>query len=229
MGLYTFALPHSSTLAQPAVANSPRHSRAPPSARHPRAPLSRFCNKLILFPMAPHPRAFINTLLWLTASTCGFASAAQAEDILCPGLASAMSEPPGTGEREVFVSNYSKHWTPSDEHKRVLAMSVQQNLRDKRFCGLSLFTNSFGQPSVYVFVGKTWPHPVPAIPKLFASVSAGVLYGYVSPYQNKVPMNVGGFSPAVVPMIGYQVTPNLSVQTHWLGFAAVMFGASLRY
>ena len=179
--------------------------------------------------MAPHPRAFIPTLLWLIASACGFATTAHAEDTLCPGLSSALSEPPGSGEREVFLSNNTKHWSPSDEHKRVLAMSVQQNLSDQRFCGFSLFTNSFGQPSVYVFVGKTWPNPVPALPKLFASVSAGVLFGYVSPYQNKVPMNVGGFSPGLVPTLGYQITPELAIQTQWLGFAAVMIGASLRY
>jgi len=108
-------------------------------------------------------------------------------------------------------------------------MSAQQNLVDDRFCGFSLFTNSFGQPSVYLFVGKTWPHPIPALPKLFTSVSAGALYGYVSPYQNKVPFNMGGFSPGIVPTLGYQITPNVSVQTQWLGFAAVMIGASLRY
>lgn len=140
-----------------------------------------------------------------------------------------MSEPPGTGRREVFVSTYTRHWTPSEEHEHVLAMSVQQNLSDDRFCGFSLFSNSFGQPSVYVFVGKTWPRLIPAIPALYASVSAGFLYGYVKPYQNKVPLNVGGFSPGIVPMLGYRITPELSIQTQWLGAAAIMIGASLRY
>ena len=168
-------------------------------------------------------------MVWLIAGACGFATTARAEETLCPGLSSALSRPPGSGEREVFVSTYTKHWSPSDEHKRVLAMSVQQNLSEQRFCGFSLFTNSFGQPSVYVFVGKSWPNPVPALPKLFASVSAGVLYGYVPPYQNKVPMNIGGFSPGLVPTLGYQITPEFAIQTQWLGFAAVMIGASLRY
>lgn len=179
--------------------------------------------------MAPLSGTFIHTLVWLIAGAGGFATSAHAEDTLCQGLSSALSEPPGAGERELFISTYTKHWSSSDEHKRVLAMSVQQNLSEQRFCGFSPFTNSFGQPSAYVFAGKSWPNPVPALPKLFASVSAGVLYGYVSPYQNKVPMNIGGFSPRLIPSLGYQITPEFAIQPQWQGFAAIMIGGSLRY
>jgi hypothetical protein len=140
-----------------------------------------------------------------------------------------MARPPGDGSRELFVSNYTKHWSPSDTHERVLSMSLQQHLANHRFCGFSLFSNSFGQPSVYVYLGKSWPGFIPSAPKVFASLSAGVLYGYVYPYQNKVPANVGGFSPAIVPTLGYQLTPQVAIQTQWLGFAAVMLGASWRY
>jgi hypothetical protein len=149
--------------------------------------------------------------------------------MLCPGLSNALEAPAGTGTREVFLSNYTKHWSPSDEHQRVRAISVQQDLANQRFCGFSLFTNSFGQPSVYVYAGKVWAQPVPSIPRLFASVSAGMLYGYVSPYQSKVPLNYAGFSPAIVPTLGYQITRDVALQTQWLGFAAVMVGASVRY
>lgn len=181
--------------------------------------------------MASHPRASLLTALALGASLCLLAPAAHADadDALCPHLSEALTAAPGSGGREIFLSNYTKHWEPSDAHQRVLAVSLQQNLANDRFCGFSLFTNSFGQPSVYVFVGKSWPHFMPTVPELYASLSAGVLYGYVKPYQNKVPLNFGGFSPGIVPTLGYQITPNLTVQTQWLGFAAVMVGASLRY
>ncbi|HEY9094272.1 MAG TPA: hypothetical protein VIN35_00910 [Hydrogenophaga sp.] len=179
--------------------------------------------------MAQHPRAFARLMICLAAVVTGFATNARADELLCPGLESALSAPPGTGHREVFLSNYTHHWTHSEEHRRVRAMSVQQNLAENRFCGLSLFTNSFGQPSMYLYVGKTWPRPIPAIPKLYASLSGGLLYGYVRPYQNKVPLNFGGFSPGLVPTVGYQITPQVSLQTQWLGLAAVMVGASLRY
>ncbi|MFP8779206.1 hypothetical protein [Hydrogenophaga sp. RWCD_12] len=148
---------------------------------------------------------------------------------LCPGLQHALAQPAGTGERDLFLSNYTHHWTPSDEHQRVRALSVHQRLANDRFCGFSLFTNSFGQPSTYIFVGKRWPELVPGLPRLYGSVSAGLLYGYVSPYQHKVPLNVKGFSPAIVPTLGYQITPQLSVEAHVLGTAAVMFGAAWHY
>jgi hypothetical protein len=175
--------------------------------------------------MALHPRAFAAHLIGL----CLLSSPAWAEEKLCPGLQEALAQPPGSGSRELFISNFTQHWSPSDEHQRVLAMSLQQQLAKRRFCGFSLFINSFGQPSAYVYMGKSWSGFIPSAPKVFASLSAGVLYGYVSPYQNKVPMNLGGFSPALVPTLGYQLTPQLAIQTQWLGLAAVMLGASWRY
>lgn len=149
--------------------------------------------------------------------------------VLCPGLEQALAQPPGTGERDLFLSNFTHHWTHSEEHERVRAISVRQRLSNDRFCGFSLFTNSFGQPSVYVFVGQLWPSLLPSVPQLYGSISAGMLYGYVSPYQSKVPLNVKGFSPAIVPALGYRITPSLSIETHILGTAALMIGANWRY
>ena len=149
--------------------------------------------------------------------------------LLCPGLEQALAQPPGTGERDLYLSNFTHHWTHSEEHERVRAMSVRQRLPNDRFCGFSLFTNSFGQPSTYIFVGQLWPSPFPAVPQLYGSISAGLLYGYVSPYKNKVPLNFKGFSPAIVPAVGYRITPSLSVETHILGTAALMIGANWRY
>lgn len=175
--------------------------------------------------MASHTRAFAALL----TGAILVSSPAWAKEELCPGLQEALAKPPGDGSRELFLSNYTKHWSPSDEHERVLAMSLQQELVNHRFCGFSLFTNSFGQPSAYVYIGKSWPGIFPAVPKLFVSVSAGMLYGYVSPFENKVPANYDGLSPAIVPTLGYQLTPHVALQTQWLGFAAVMLGASWRY
>ncbi|QCB46425.1 hypothetical protein [Hydrogenophaga sp. PAMC20947] len=178
--------------------------------------------------MASHRRAWARSIT-AAALLSGLSAAAMADDSLCPGLAQALQAPPGSGDREVFFSNYTRHWSPSEAHHRVHAVSLRQGLVDRNFCGMSLFTNSFGQPSLYVFVGKTFPDIVPSIPKLFASVSAGLLYGYTYPYENKVPLNFHGFSPAVVPTLGYQLTPDIALETQWLGFAAVMVGASWRY
>jgi phage major head subunit gpT-like protein len=60
-------------------------------------------------------------------------------------------------------------------------------------------------------------------PKLFVKVTAGILYGYVGQYKDKVPLNHGGFSPAIIPSIGYRLTERDSVQVKVLGTAGLMF------
>jgi hypothetical protein len=55
------------------------------------------------------------------------------------------------------------------------------------------------------------------------------MYGYVGRFKNKVPLNVGGFSPVVIPAMGYRVSPRLALEVQVLGTAALMFGATWRY
>jgi hypothetical protein len=179
--------------------------------------------------MAAHRISSPLTIGLALSLALGGASASTQDLQLCPGLAQALAQPPGKKERDLFLSNYTYHWTPSEEHRRVRVLSLQQRLTSDRFCGFSLFTNSFGQPSTYLFVGKLWPELIPGLPHVYGSVSAGLLYGYVSPYQRKVPLNVWGFSPAIVPTLGLRITPQLSAEMHILGTSAVMFGAAWRY
>ncbi|MEY4026402.1 MAG: hypothetical protein RLZZ329_122 [Pseudomonadota bacterium] len=61
------------------------------------------------------------------------------------------------------------------------------------------------------------------VPQLFAKVTGGLMYGYVAPYENKVPLNYHGFSPAIIPALGYKLTQHDSVQLKFLGTAALMF------
>ncbi|MGE0097953.1 MAG: hypothetical protein AB7S86_06350 [Hydrogenophaga sp.] len=149
------------------------------------------------------------------------------KEALCPGL----DEPArGTGPRyEAFFSPYTHHWTYSEEHKQVYALSLSRLLPEGRFCGFSLFSNSFGQPSAYAFIGKSWPGFWAAQPNVYASVSAGIIYGYVGKYKNKVPLNLGGFAPAIIPAIGYRLSPSAAVEVQLLGTAAFMLGATWRF
>ena len=55
------------------------------------------------------------------------------------------------------------------------------------------------------------------------------MYGYVGKYKNKVPLNVGGFSPVIIPAIGYRLSPRSAVEIQLLGTAAVMFGTTWRF
>jgi hypothetical protein len=148
---------------------------------------------------------------------------------VCPGIDQPVDASLGGRPFEVFVSPYTHHWTPSEEHKSVRAVSVARLLPNTRFCGFSLFTNSFGQPSAYAFTGKYWPNPIESIPNLYVSLSGGVMYGYVGQFKNKVPLNVGGFSPVIIPAMGYRLNARTAVEMQILGTAAVMFGATWRY
>ena len=129
----------------------------------------------------------------------------------------------------VYLSPYTYHWRFSEEHTNVAAAVLKRHLPNDRFCGFSLFRNSFGQPSIYVFTGWEWDMPWSRYPRLHASVSAGIMYGYVGEYRRKVPLNIAGFSPAIVPAIGYRLSDNTSMEVQILGTAALMFGVSRRF
>lgn len=148
----------------------------------------------------------------------------------CPGLDEAPSDP--TAPRyEAFVSPYTYHWSNENasQHKPVYAVSVSRLLPDQRFCGFSLFRNSFGQPSAYAYTGWAWPHLWAAHPEVYGTVTAGIIYGYVGEFKNKVPLNVGGFSPVLIPAVGYRLSPALAVEVQILGTAAVMVGTTWRF
>jgi hypothetical protein len=148
---------------------------------------------------------------------------------LCPGYDQPASAEPDAPRYEAFFSPYTHHWSPDSDHEQVYAVSVSRLLPNNRFCGFALFNNSFGQPSAYAFVGKSWPGLLKSYPRVYASVSAGIMYGYVDEYKNKVPLNVGGFSPVLVPAIGYRLSPRSTVEIQLLGTAAVMFGTTWRF
>ena len=67
------------------------------------------------------------------------------------------------------------------------------------------------------------------IPKLSLKLTAGILYGYVGQYQHKVPMNHNGFSPAIIPSLGYNLTRRDSLQLEILGTAGVMFSIARKF
>lgn len=148
---------------------------------------------------------------------------------VCPGIDQPADTSLDGRTFEVFASPYTHHWTPSEEHKPVRALSVSRLLPNTRFCGLSLFTNSFGQPSAYVFTGKYWPRPIDSVPNLYVSLSGGIMYGYVGRFKDKVPLNVGGFSPVIIPAVGYRLNARTALEMQVLGTAAVMFGVTWRH
>ncbi|HVL59368.1 MAG TPA: hypothetical protein VM491_22980 [Burkholderiaceae bacterium] len=53
------------------------------------------------------------------------------------------------------------------------------------------------------------------------------MYGYVDPYDDKVPFNRRGFSPAVVPALGLRVAQGVTAQVNLLALSALMFQVSI--
>lgn len=118
------------------------------------------------------------------------------------------------------------HFTQDDEHKPVVMVGVEREYPNAKLDGLTLFTNSFGQPTVYVYPWGGVYHAIGGIEHLSFKWTAGLLYGYREPYENKVPLNFKGFSPALIPALAYEFKPGWSGQVNFLGTAGLMFQVS---
>jgi hypothetical protein len=134
------------------------------------------------------------------------------------------------GIREsIFVSPMTTHYTYNPAHKHVWLIGFEQQLEDKSLRGSAFFSNSFGQESLYVFLWGGRYDEIFGVNGLYAKWTAGAIYGYKAPFENKVPFNHKGLAPAIVPSIGYQINGAWSVDALFLGKAALMLGASYRF
>jgi hypothetical protein len=134
------------------------------------------------------------------------------------------------GIREsIFISPYTKHYTYNPAHEYTWLVGYEQQLPNKSLRGVAFFSNSFGQESVYIFPWGGRYDDVLGVDGLYVKWSAGLLYGYKAPYENKVPLNFKGFSPAIIPSVGYQLNSAWSVDALFLGKAALMLGTSYRF
>ena len=125
------------------------------------------------------------------------------------------------GAWTLSLSPFTHHWHVDPTHRHVYLAGLERAGPVGSFIGLSLFRNSFGQPSAYAYRGWRW-RPWDAHPALYAKLSVGVIYGYLPPYNNKVPLNYHGFSPVVIPALGYQLSDRDAIQVNFLGTAGFM-------
>lgn len=130
------------------------------------------------------------------------------------------------GHWRLAVSPWSLHFSASEEHKPVLALALEWQRHDAWLWGGSFFTNSFGQPSAYLYLGQRMGHVLDVEPRLFVQWSAGMMYGYRDPYQHKVPFNSNGFSPGLLLSLGWAFDERSSVQINLLGTAGLMLQVS---
>jgi hypothetical protein len=142
-----------------------------------------------------------------------------------PAPASAL---PGGYAWEIMFSPYAVHYHDDSQHKAVWLIGIEGHRPQNWFWGFGLFSNSFGQPSVYTIYGYQWDDLF-GVPNVYAKLAAGVMFGYTEPYQNKVPYNRGGFSPLVLPAVGYRLTKQDALQLTVLGTAGLMFSYNRRF
>jgi len=133
--------------------------------------------------------------------------------------------PPDAGHAAVYLqlSPFTYHYTHDSAHSDVVMIGMEREYPDAKLEGITLFSNSFGQPCIYIFPWGHVYHSIGGIKPLSFKWSAGLLYGYKDPYENKVPLNYKGFSPGLVPALAYEFKAGWSAQLTFLGNAALMF------
>jgi hypothetical protein len=135
---------------------------------------------------------------------------------------------------ELQIAPFGVHWSNDPGHKHVYLIGIELNRADnprwadQTVWGFSYFHNSFGQPSAYAYFGYRWDNLF-GNPALYAKITGGILYGYKKPYENKVPFNHNGFSPAIIPALGYRITQLDAIQIDVLGTAGLIFTYNRRF
>lgn len=127
----------------------------------------------------------------------------------------------------LLYSPFTQHFHSSPEHQYVWLVGIERERENAQLAGAAFFSNSFGQPSTYIFPWGKIYRDVFDTPGLYAKLTAGLLYGYRGKYQDKVPFNVNGFSPAIVPAVGWEFGGRYQVQANLLGANAVMLQFTL--
>ena len=102
---------------------------------------------------------------------------------------------------------YTLHFSYDPDHQQSYLVDMEYRL-DERWLegqwivGLSLFQNSFGQFSQYLYGALQW-RPLKEHQPFYVKVSAGLLHGYSGEYRDKIPFNHYEIAPAIVPSVGY--------------------------
>jgi hypothetical protein len=157
----------------------------------------------------------------LTRLVSGLIVALLAGSALAQSDAAPMAAP-GPVLRLQF-SPYTHHFVYDSEHSDVVMIGVEREYPNAKLDGITLFSNSFGQPTMYVYPWGGIYRSIGGIQPLSFKWTAGLIYGYKTPYENKVPYNHEGFSPGAIVALAYEFPSGWSVQANLLGLAAVMF------
>ena len=134
-----------------------------------------------------------------------------------------------SSKMKLQLSPYTLHFTQDDEHKDVLMVGLEREHASGKLDGAVFFTNSFGQPTVYLYPWGQVYHSIWGVKPLSFKWTAGLLYGYKEPYENKVPLNHNGFSPGAIIALEYEFQSGWSAQVDMLGTAGLMFQLNMPF
>ncbi len=117
--------------------------------------------------------------------------------------AASVAEPWRTDRFYLETSLYTRHFSydPAHVDKQKLILG-EWNITEQWLIGASVFDNSFGQPSQYVYGGWRY-RPFEQLQPFYVKVSAGLTHGYKDRYRDKIPFNHSGIAPVIIPSIGY--------------------------
>jgi hypothetical protein len=127
----------------------------------------------------------------------------------------------------IQTSLYTHHFDDDPEHvDHTNLINVEAWRSDDWHAGFAWFDNSFGQPSQYLYVGKSWD--LGQSGHWYGRVTGGLLHGYKEPYEDKIPLNGLGIAPAIVPAIGFQHRWFFA-EAQLGGLAVMMFTAGVQF
>jgi hypothetical protein len=122
----------------------------------------------------------------------------------------------------LMVSPYTYHFNPKPTHRHVYQVGLEREYANAKLDGLVLFTNSFGQPSIYLYPWGGVYKSIFGVDKLAFKWTGGVIWGYRGEYKDEV-ANIGGFAPALIFGLAYTIKPGWEVQYNQIGKAAMQF------
>ena len=160
----------------------------------------------------------------VTAAVITCSLPAQADE---SGTDSSAASPWSIDGWSLQTSIYTKHFDPDPEHvNNQKRLGLEAHFTNRWLAGLAVFDNSFGQPSQFLYMGKSW--------QLFGSdywhfkLMGGLLHGYKEPYEDKIPLNGLGVAPAIVPSLGFRYKWFLA-EANLGGLAVNTFTAGVRF
>lgn len=136
------------------------------------------------------------------------------------------SAPADPGTWYLQTSVYTRHFSPDPEHNNhQQLLGLEYHDASGWLLGGATFLNSFDQRAYYAYGGKRYDS---ADYPLYVKLTGGLLEGYHSKYQNKIPLNRYGVAPVVIPSLGTYYGP-VSAELVLLGFNAAMITTGVRF